>query len=212
MNGTQHLNNSQHPACFIPCVNAQPFILVGFEESQAITIELRKLGYNALSCDLQDCSGGHPEWHLKMDIFEAINSRSWDMIILHPPCTYTALCGNRWYWNSPLRKEGIELCKKAWAEACKVCDYVALEQPKTIMQKHIGQRTQTIHPYQFGHGETKETWLWLKGLPLLQPTQIVDGRENRIWKMPPSKDRQKLRSKTYPGIAQAIAEQWTAVF
>jgi len=212
MNGTQHLNNSQHPACFIPCVNAQPFILVGFEESQAITIELRKLGYNALSCDLQDCSGGHPEWHLKMDIFEAINSRNWDMIILHPPCTYTALCGNRWYWNSPLRKEGIELCKKAWAEACKVCDYVALEQPKTIMQKHIGQRTQTIHPYQFGHGETKETWLWLKGLPLLQPTQIVDGRENRIWKMPPSKDRQKLRSKTYPGIAQAIAEQWTAVF
>jgi len=212
MNGTQHLNNSQHPACFIPCVNAQPFILVGFEESQAITLELRKLGYNALSCDLQDCSGGHPEWHLKMDIFEAINSRSWDMIILHPPCTYTALCGNRWYWNSPLRKEGIELCKKAWAEACKVCDYVALEQPKTIMQKHIGQRTQTIHPYQFGHGETKETWLWLKGLPLLQPTQIVDGRENRIWKMPPSKDRQKLRSKTYPGIAQAIAEQWTAVF
>ena len=187
-------------------------VLVACEESQAITIELRKLGYSAFSCDLQDCSGGHPEWHLKMDIFQAINSRNWDMIILHPPCTYTALCGNRWYWNSSLRIEGIELCKKAWAEACKVCDYVALEQPKTIMQKHIGQRTQTIHPYQFGHGETKETWLWLKGLPLLQPTQIVEGRESRIWKMPPSKDRQKLRSKTYSGIARAIAEQWTAVF
>ena len=207
-----NLQDGTNPPCTIHDVNAQPFILVGFEESQAITIELRKLGYSAFSCDLQDCSGGHPEWHLKMDIFQAINSRNWDMIILHPPCTYTALCGNRWYWNSSLRIEGIELCKKAWAEACKVCDYVALEQPKTIMQKHIGQRTQTIHPYQFGHGETKETWLWLKGLPLLQPTQIVEGRESRIWKMPPSKDRQKLRSKTYSGIARAIAEQWTAVF
>ena len=196
---------------YIPCYN-QPFILVGFEESQAVTSELRFRGYNAFSCDLQDCSGSMPEFHLKMDIFQAIKLRKWDMIILHPPCTYTALCGNRWYWDSPLRIEGIELCKTAWNEACKVCDYVALEQPKTIMQKHIGQRTQTIHPYQFGHGETKETWLWLKGLPLLEPTQIVDGRENRIWKMPPSKDRQKLRSKTYPGIAQAIAEQWTAVF
>jgi hypothetical protein len=78
----------------------QPFILVGFEESQAITSELRFRGYNAFSCDLQDCSGSMPEFHLKMDIFQAINLRKWDMIILHPPCTFTALCGNRWYWNS----------------------------------------------------------------------------------------------------------------
>jgi len=190
----------------------QPFILVGFEESQAITIELRNLGFNAFSCDLQECSGGHPEWHLQMDIFEALKLRKWKMVILHPPCTFTALCGNRWYWNSELRTEGIELCRKSWNEAIKVCEHVALEQPKTIMQKYIGKKNQVIHPWQFGHGETKETWLWLKGLPLLQPTEIVDGRENRIWKMPPSDDRQKLRSKTYPGIARAVAEQWTAVF
>ncbi len=128
--------------------------------------------------------------------------------MLHPPCTYTAISGNRWYWNSPLRLEGIELCKKAWLEARKVCDMVGLEQPKTIMQRFIGPKTQVIQPWQFGHGETKETWLWLHNLPNLTPTHIVPGRENRIWKMPPSVDRQKLRSKTYPGIAQAIADQW----
>jgi hypothetical protein len=187
---------------------SQPFVLVGFEESQAITNELRAKGVNAFSCDLQDCSGGNPKFHLKMDIFQAINLRKWDMIILHPPCTHTALCGNRWYWNKQERIDGIELCKKAWEAAINVCDKVALEQPKTIMQKYIGQKSQVIHPWQFGHGETKETWLWLKGLPPLKPTNIVDGRENRIWKMPPSKDRQKLRSKTYPGIAKAISEQW----
>ena len=155
------------------------------------------------------CSGGKPEWHLPMDIFQAINLKKWDLIILHPPCTYTALCGNRWYWNSPLRLEGIELCKRSWEAACAVCDAVVLEQPKTIMQKYIGKRSQTIHPWQFGHGETKETWLWIKGLPLLQPTNIVDGRENRIWKMPPSANRQELRSKTYPGIASAFASQYS---
>ena len=209
---TSELSHTAEPGMHYTACYNQPFILVGFEESQAITIELRKRGYNAFSCDLQDCSGGHPEWHLKMDIFQAIHLRKWGMIILHPPCTFTALCGNRWYWNSTLRIEGIELCKKSWEEACNVCYYVALEQPKTIMQKYIGNRTQTIHPWQFGHGETKETWLWLKNLPELKPTNIVDGRKNLIWKMPPSKYRQKLRSKTYPGIAEAIAEQWTAVF
>ena len=184
-------------------------VLIGFEESQASCIEFRKLGHKAFSCDLKKCSGGKPEWHLQMDIFQAINLKKWDLIILHPPCTYTALCGNRWYWNSPLRKEGIELCKKSWEAACAVCDAVVLEQPKTIMQKYIGKRSQTIHPWQFGHGETKETWLWIKGLPLLQPTNIVEGRENRIWKMPPSANRQELRSKTYPGIAQAFASQYS---
>jgi hypothetical protein len=185
-------------------------VLVGFEESQTVTIALRKMGHEAYSCDIEDCSGGHPEWHLKTDIFDAINSRAWDGIILHPPCTYTALCGNRWYWNSPLRTEGVELCKKAWDESCKVCDKVALEQPKTIMQRYIGKKSQVIQPWQFGHGETKETWLWLKGFNLLTPTNIVEGRENRIWKMPPSTDRSKIRSKTYPGIAKAMAEQWAA--
>lgn len=184
-------------------------VLVGFEESQAITIQYRMNGIDAFSCDIQVCSGGHPEWHLKMDIFEAIMLMNWDIIILHPPCTYTALSGNRWYYNSPLRKKGIDLCKRSWDLSRSVCNKVALEQPKTIMQRYIGPKSQVIHPWQFGHGETKETWLWLHGLPLLKPTNIVSGRENIIWKMPPTKDRQKLRSKTYEGIAKAISNQWT---
>ena len=183
-------------------------VLVGFEESQAVCIEFRKKGHEAYSCDLQKPSGGHPEWHLQMDIFEAIHLKKWDLIIFHPPCTYTALCGNRWYWNSPLRQLGIKLCFESWKEGNKVCDKVALEQPKTIMQRYIGPKSQVIHPWQFGHGETKETWLWLKGLPLLRPSNIVEGREHKIWKMPPSEDRQKLRSKTYKGIAEQMAEQW----
>jgi hypothetical protein len=182
--------------------------LIGFEESQEVTIAFRGKGHSVFSCDLQDCSGGHPEWHIKMDIFKAIKLMKWDFIMLHPPCTYTAICGNRWYWDSPLRIEGAKLCKDSWDAACSVCDLVGLEQPKTIMQKYIGKKTQVIHPYQFGHGETKETWLWLKGLPNLSATNEVEGRENRIWKMPPSADRQKLRSKTYPGIAKAMADQW----
>ena len=190
--------------------------LIGFEESQEITKAFRNLGHEFYSCDLQDCSGGHPEWHLKMDIFEAINLKKWDLIILNPPCTYTALCGNRWYYNSPLRKKGIELCKNSFEAACSVCDKVLLEQPKTIMQRYIGQRSQTIHPWQFGHKEYKETWLWMKGLPLLTETSnvlkwmIADDRKEyeKVFRMPPGKDRGKLRSKTYPGIAEAIASQY----
>ncbi len=183
-------------------------ILIGFEESQAICSEFVSRGFNSFSCDIQPCSGLLPDRHLQMDIMQAIVLKKWDLIILHPPCTYTALCGNRWYYNSPLRKQGIELCLQAWNLACSVCDHVALEQPKTIMQRHLGQKSQVIHPWQFGHGETKETWLWLKNLPPLYPSEIVSGRENRIWKMPPSPDRGKLRSKTYKGIAVAIADQW----
>jgi hypothetical protein len=183
-------------------------VLIGFEESQTICKEFRLLSHEAYSCDILPCSGGLPEYHLQMDIFEAIRLMEWDLIILHPPCTYTALCGNRWYWNNPLRTEGIELCKAAWEAANVVCKLVALEQPKTIMQRYIGKRSQTIHPYEYGHGETKETWLWLKGLPNLIPTNPVPGRENRIFKMPPSPDRARLRSVTYKGIAEAIANQW----
>ena len=186
-------------------------ILVGCEESQAVTKEFRALGHEAYSCDIEPCSGGHPEWHIQQDAFVAIESRVWDIIILHPPCTYTALCGNRWYYKSPLRKEGSDFCKSIWDKACSVCGKVALEQPKTIMQRFISPKTQVIHPHQFGHGETKETWLWLKGLKGLIPTDEVEGRENKIWKMPPSKDRLKLRSKTYPGIAKAMAAQWGGV-
>jgi len=192
------------------------YFLVGFEESQEITIRLRAKGIKAFSCDIQDCSGGHPEWHLKMDIKEALLLRAWSGIILHSPCTFTALCGNRWYYNSPLRPEGVELCKSSWDMACELCDNVALEQPKTIMQRYIGKRSQTIHPWQFGHKEMKETWLWLKGFPNLNHTDVVgpppgDKVERRKWEkiwLMSGKDRSKKRSKTYPGIAEAIADQW----
>jgi hypothetical protein len=183
-------------------------VLIGFEESQTVCKAFRELEHEAYSNDLKDCSGGYPQWHLKMDFFRAVRLKEWDLIILHPPCTYTAICGNRWYWNSQLRIDGIQLCKDAWQEACYVCEMVALEQPKTIMQRYIGKKSQVIQPWQFGHGETKETWIWLCGLPLLKPTYIVEGREHRIWKMPPSPDRQRLRSITYQGIADAFAIQW----
>lgn len=183
-------------------------VLVGFEESQTVTEQMLKKGHHCFSNDTQETSGLYPKRHLQMDFFKALHYEKWDLIILHPPCTYTALCGNRYYYNSPLRQQGIDLCSRAWNESIKVCSHVALEQPKTIMQRYIGKKSQVIHPWQFGHGETKETWLWLHGLPELKPTNIVSGRENRIWKMSPSKDRAKLRSKTYYGIAQAMAEQW----
>ena len=183
-------------------------VLIGFEESQTVCKAFRERGHEAYSNDTQNCSGGHSKWHLKMDFFRALYQMNWDLIILHPPCTYTAICGNRWYWDSPLRKQGILLCQGAWIQANSICRKVALEQPKTIMQRYIGRKSQVIQPWMFGHGETKETWLWLKGLPPLKPTNIVLGREHRIWKMPPSPERQKLRSKTYPGIAEAMANQW----
>lgn len=184
-------------------------VLVGCEESQEVTAAFIALGHDAMSCDLLPGAKGLP--HFQGDIREAIAMKKWDIIILHPPCTYTALSGNRWYWNSPLRNSGVEFCSWVWSSAVKYCDRVALEQPKTIMQKYIGKRTQTIQPWQFGHGETKETWLWLFGLPKLTPTDIVDGREQRIWKMPPSPNRQRDRSRTFPGIARAMAEQWGGI-
>jgi len=189
-------------------------VLVGFEQSQEVTSAFIAKGHNAMSCDLY-YPGDKGLPHYQGDIFDLLN-RQWDLIILHPPCTYTALCGNRWYWNSPLRHEGVDLCVRAWNEACKCSDRVALEQPKTIMQKYLGKRSQAIHPWQFGHPETKETWLWLRGLPLLTPTNDVskvmaglpDSQKHRVWYMSSSCDRRKERSKTFPGISAAMADKW----
>lgn len=173
----------------------------------------RLKGHNAKSCDIQKCSGGMPGHHYQMDIFEAIRMQKWDMIILHPPCTKIAVSGNRWYGRGT---EGfIDRClavawtQKLWDSAIKVCDMVALENPVGVLNS-MGNfpQPQYIQPWQFGHGETKKTGLWLYGLPPLKHTKRVEGREHKIWKMPPSEDRAKLRSKTYPGIAKAIAEQW----
>lgn len=191
-------------------------ILIGFEESQEICKAFRNLGFEAYSCDIKPCSGECPEYHIQTDIFKALDLMKWDLIILHPPCTYTALCGNRWYYNSPLREEGVKLCKNSWDKALSICNHVVLEQPKTIMQRYIGKKSQVIQPYQFGHTETKETWLWLKGLPNLKETDNVKKEmdllpakeKHKIWYASPCEKRSELRSKTYSGIAKAMANQW----
>lgn len=200
-------------------------ILVACEESQAVTKELRRLGHEAYSCDIIDQSGGHPEWHIKgdalklldgdhhclfwtMDGVGRITPKRWDMIIAFPPCTHLAVSGARYFAEKRAdgrQQSAIEFFMK-FADAD--CPRIAIENPVGIMSTQWRKPDQIIQPWQFGHGETKATCLWLKGLPLLTPTQIVEGREQRVWKMPPGPDRAKERSKTYPGIAKAMAEQW----
>ena len=190
-------------------------VLIGCEESQAICKEFRALGHEAYSNDLIECSGGHPEWHLQMDVFDALGYMKWDLIILHPPCTALAVSGNGTYGvgkpKHHLRIEAIEWTQRLWDTACDICERVALENPVGVLNS-MGSKNfpkpQYIQPWQFGHGETKKTGLWLQGLPKLVPTNIVEGREQKIWKMGPSDDRATIRSKTYPGIAKAIADQW----
>ncbi len=192
-------------------------VLVLCEESQQVTKQFRYLGHEAYSCDLKDCSGGNPQWHLKMDAFEALKYMKWDIIILHPPCTFISVSGNRYYGKGkPMfykRVEAVDWTQKLWDECCKVCDYVMMENPVGVLNS-MGNfpKPQYIQPWQFGHGETKKTGLWMKGLPNLVPTNIVEGREQKVWKMAPTKDpevRKALRSKTYQGIAEAIAVQFS---
>ena len=183
-------------------------ILCACEESQAVTIELRKRGHEAYSCDILPCSGGHPEWHFQQDVIPLLQEK-WDMIIAFPPCTDLASSGARHFKQK--QKDGRQQRSIAFfLQFTKVnCPRVAIENPVGIMSTHYRKPDQIIQPWMFGHGETKATCLWLKGLPKLEPTNIVEGREQRIWRMPPSTERAKLRSKTYPGIASAMAEQWT---
>lgn len=196
-------------------------MLVGCEESQAVTIEFRKLGFEAYSCDLQESSGGHPEWHLQMDVFEAIKLHKWDVAIFFPDCTYLTVSANKWYKDQPPRKSGALVGAERRAAREKAIDFfmnlynctiplVAIENPIGVMSTRFRKPDQVLQPWMFGHRETKATCLWLKGLPKLIPTDIVDGREQRIWKMSPSKGRAKLRSKTFQGIAEALAVQYIA--
>lgn len=195
-------------------------VLVACEESQAICLAFRKLGHEAYSNDLQECSGGHPEYHLQMDALKALKLRKWDLIIAHPPCTYLTVSANKWYEDQAPRKSGALVGKArrdAREEAIQFfmefvnadCDHIAIENPICIMSSRYRKPDQVIQPWMFGHGETKATCLWLKGLPKLKPTDIVEGREQKLHNLSPSKDRAKLRSKTYEGIADAIATQWS---
>jgi len=182
-------------------------VLIACEESQAVTIEMRKIGIEAYSCDLEPCSGGHPEWHIQGDVIPLL-SQEWDMVITFPPCTHLAVSGAKWFKEK--QKDGRQQRAIVFFMQfvnCR-CKRVAIENSIGIMSTVWRKPDQIIHPWQFGHGETKATCLWLKNLPLLESTNIVDGRNHNIWKMPPSKERAKIRSKTFPGIAKAMAEQW----
>lgn len=182
-------------------------ILVACEESQAVCKAFRAKGHEAYSCDIIPCSGGHPEWHLQQDVTPLLQQH-WDMIIAFPPCTDLAVSGARYFAEKQRdgrQRRSIDFFMQF---AGANCEKIAIENPIGIMSSRWRKPDQIIQPWQFGHGETKATCLWLKGLPKLVPTDIVEGREKRIWKMPPSADRAKLRSKTYKGIAKAMAEQW----
>lgn len=190
-------------------------VLIACEESQAVCIEFRKLGHEAYSCDLQDPSGGHPEWHIKDNVMNVLRhdltNPEWDMVIAFPPCTDLAVSGAKHF--KAKRESGQQEKSILFFEFFTLLknDFIAIENPIGIMSTLYRKPDQIIQPWQFGHGETKATCLWLKCLPKLVPTDIVEGREQRIWRLPPTKDRAKLRSKTYPGIARAMAQTWSKV-
>ena len=204
-------------------------ILVACEESKAVTIELRRLGHEAYSCDIQECSGGHPEWHIKGDVLPLLNgdcefntmdgerhaiSGRWDMIIAFPPCTDLAVSGARHFAKKRAdgrQQASIDFFMK-FANAH--CDMIAIENPVGIMSTRFRKPDQIIQPWQFGHPETKKTCLWLKNLQPLEETENVYAYMMTL----PEKERSRIhwmgsghakeRSKTYPGIARAMAEQW----
>jgi hypothetical protein len=218
-------------------------ILVACEESQAVTVELRKLGHEAYSCDLMNCSGGHEEWHIKQDVLPLLNGRCsfetcdginhkiedrWDMIISFPPCTHLCVSGARHFEQKRKdgrQQQGIDFFMM-FANAD--CQRIAIENPIGIMSNVWRKPNQIIHPWMFGDKFSKSTCLWLKGLPNLEPTNIVEKGEFIEWTDKNGKKKRQakwffdalknaktpeeraiIRSKTFPGIAKAMAEQWT---
>lgn len=203
-------------------------VLIACEESQRVCVEFRKLGHEAYSCDIQPCSGGHPEWHIQDDILKYLN-KGWDLMIAHPPCTYLSNAGIAWFNEEKYgdkarerKKERIEafnfVMKIANANIPKIC----IENPVGWLNSHWRKPDQIIQPYYFGDKESKRTCLWLKNLPLLLYTNIVKPKIYAYYKKGKNKgkpiygnnylkfseNRGKIRSKTFPGIAEAIANQW----
>lgn len=209
-------------------------VLVACEESQRVCTAFRERGHRAFSCDIIECSGGHPEWHIKGDVIPLLNGHCeftlqngetdrqtdrWDLIIAHPPCTYISNAGVRFLYpggngvlNEERLRKGIQathfLLKILWAD----CDRIAVENPIPSTVYCLPKYTQIIQPWMFGHPYQKKTCLWLKGLPELHPTDICEERQSSKvpgnWFNHGGKDRQQNRAKTFPGIAKAMAEQW----
>lgn len=207
-------------------------ILVACEESQRVCEAFRKRGGKAYSCDIMECSGGHPEWHIMQDVIPLLNGRcsfktmdgiehsidgKWDLIIAHPPCTYLSNAGARFlYPKGVLNEERLAkgmIAKDFFMHFYNAdCDRIAIENPIPSKVYGLPPYTQTIQPWMFGHPVQKKTCLWLNGLPELQPTNVVEERQSTKipgnWFNSGGKERQKNRAKTFPGIAKAMAEQW----
>lgn len=206
------MNNTQNdPAVGCPLERRVSPVLIGCEESQTICKAFRDAGYEAYSCDLQP-TRGNPEWHYQADIMDVIPTRQWGLIILHPDCTAMAVSGNRWYGRGmPLhheRGQAIAWTVKLWELAKRYADRAALENPVSVIFQHLNAPVFYLQPHEHGHGETKKTGFALHNLKPLEPTNKVAGREQRIWKMPPSATRKRDRSQTFPGVAQAVVQQW----
>ena len=179
-------------------------VLVACEFSGVVREAFRRKGHDAWSCDILPAENGS-QFHIQGDCIQALEE-NWDMMIAHPPCTHLAVSGARWFKDK--QKEQAEALNFVKLLLNAPIEKIALENPISIISSKIRKPDQIIQPWQFGHGETKATCLWLKNLPKLKPTKIVDGRIARVHNLPPSPDRWKLRSITYQGIADAMAEQW----
>lgn len=178
-------------------------VLIACEYSGRVRDAFRALGHDAMSCDLLPTDAEGP--HHQGDVTELLHM-GWDLMIAHPPCTHLAVSGSRWFKDKV--KEQAEALVFVQTLMDAPIAKIAIENPISVISSRIRKPDQIIQPWQFGHGETKATCLWLKGLPKLTPTNVVEGREARVHRMPPSPDRWKERSRTYQGIAEAMAAQW----
>jgi len=186
-------------------------VLVACEFSGVVRNAFRNRGHYAWSCDLLPAEDNNP-FHIQGDVLRFLRvpkvlETKWDLMIAHPPCTHLAVSGARWFKDK--QQEQAEALEFVQALMNAPIDRICVENPISIISSRIRKPDQIIQPWQFGHGETKATCLWLKNLPSLIPTNIVDGREARVHKLPPGPDRWKERSRTYTGIAEAMADQWT---
>lgn len=204
-------------------------VLIACEASQEVCKAFRALGHNAFSCDIEPCYGGHPEWHIQTDVRNVLWYEQWDLIIAHPPCTYLTVTGNRWfnetrYGNKAIeRKKERELAAQFFMEFVSApCKHIAIENPVGYMSTHYRKPDQIIQPYMFGDPYEKKTCLWLKNLPILLPTHQVEpesrvvfksGKTGPAWyykvKTSDPEKRARERSKTFPGVAAAMAQQWS---